>query len=214
MSKIPLYSMKGERVGELDLSGSELLKGKGSQAVHDAVTAHLAARRAGTASTKKRGEVAGGGAKPYKQKGTGRARAGSIRSPIWRGGGIVFGPHPKDFSKKINRKTAQLAFCRAMAEKASAGQVVALERIAVPEPKTRHVQAMLDALKAKRGALLVLEAADPNVTRAARNIAGVAVTTAASLHAYEILACPMLVVSRAALGQIEQRIQKRLGEAS
>lgn len=214
MSKLPLYTMKGERVGEVSLSDGALPKGKGGQAVHDAVTAHLAARRAGTASTKKRGEVAGGGAKPYKQKGTGRARAGSIRSPIWRGGGIVFGPHPRDFSKKLPRKAAQLAFCRAMAEKAAAGQVAVLERIEVPEPKTRHVQAMLDALKAKRGALLVLDAADPNVLRAARNIAGVGVTTAAALHTYEVLASPLLVVSRAALEQIDQRLQKRLGDAS
>lgn len=214
MSKLPLLNMKGERVGEVGLADDALPKGKGGQAVHDAVTAHLAALRAGTASTKKRGAVAGGGAKPYKQKGTGRARAGSIRSPIWRGGGIVFGPHPRDFGVKLPRKVLQLAFCRAVAEKAAAGQVAVLDRIELPEPKTKHVQAMLDALKAKRGALLVLDAANETITRAARNIAGVGVTTAAALHAYEVLAAPMLVVSRAALEQIEQRLQKRLGDAS
>jgi large subunit ribosomal protein L4 len=214
MSKLPVYDMSGERVGEVVLADDRFPKWKGLQSVHDAVTALQAARRAGTASTKKRGEVAGGGIKPYKQKGTGRARAGSIRSPIWRGGGIVFGPHPRDFDKKLTRKAAQLAFCRAFAEKAAAGQVAVLDRLALPEPKTRHVQALLDALKAKRGALLVLDASDPNVTRAARNIAGVGVTTAASLHTYEIMASPLLVVSRPALVLIEQRIQKRLGDAS
>ena len=212
MSKLPLYNMKGERVGEVGLADDLLPKGKGIQAVHDAVTAHRAARRAGTASTKKRGEVAGGGIKPYKQKGTGRARAGSIRSPIWRGGGIVFGPHPRDYDKKLTHKVTQLAFCRAFVEKAAAGQVLVLESLVLPEPKTRHVQALLDALKAKRGALLVLDAADQNVTRAARNIAGVGVTTAAALHTYEIMAAPLLVVWRPAMELIEKRIRKRLGE--
>ena len=212
MSKLPLYNMKGERVGEVGLADDLLPKGKGLQAVHDTVTAHLAALHAGTASTKKRGEVAGGGIKPYKQKGTGRARAGSIRSPIWRGGGIVFGPRPRSHDKKLTHKVAQLAFCRAFAEKAAAGQVAVLESFVLPEPKTRHVQALLDALKAKRGALLVLDAADQNVTRAARNIAGVGVTTAASLHTYEIMATPLLVVWRPAMELIEKRIRKRLGE--
>lgn len=214
MSKLLLCNMKGERLGEIDLADDLLVRRGADQAVHDAVVAHRAALRAGTASTRRRGEVAGGGAKPYRQKGTGRARAGSIRSPIWRGGGTVFGPKPRSYRIKLPRKVAQLAFCRAFSEKVAAGRVVVLDRIAVPEPKTRHVQALLDGLKAERGALLVLEGPQPDVTRAARNIPGVEVVMAADLHTYAILSAPLLVLSRAAMNLIEQRLRKRIGGAA
>lgn len=214
MSKLPVFTMSGQRAGEVHLSEALLLKGRGLQAVHDAVTAYRAAQRAGTASTKKRGEVAGGGRKPYRQKGTGRARAGSIRSPLWRGGGVVFGPRPRDFSIQLPRKVVQLAFCRALSEKIADGRVAVLDRLALPEPKTRHVQALLEALKAERGALFVLDKADALVQRAARNIPRVGVTTAASLNPYEILAAPLLVITKPALEILERRMRQRLGESS
>lgn len=214
MSAIPLLNMKGERVGELQLADQQLVLNRGAQAVHDAVVAHLATRRAGTAKTKKRGEVSGGGIKPYKQKGTGRARAGSIRSPIWRGGGVVFGPQPRDYTKKMTKKAAQLAFGRAFSEKVAAGQVVAVDRVELPEPKTRYVQGLLESLKASKGALLVLGAADGHVSRATRNIRNASVTTADALHTYQVLSFPLLVLDRAAMQRIEQRLAQTAGGAS
>ena len=116
MSKVPVCNMQGDRVGDVQLADDLLELKRGAQAVQDAVQAYRAGLRSGTASTRKRGEVSGGGAKPWRQKGTGRARAGSIRSPIWKGGGVVFGPIPRSFAKSINRKVSQLAFCRAFSE--------------------------------------------------------------------------------------------------
>lgn len=213
MIKIPVRSASGAQTGEVVVQ-ARLPGTMGLQAVHDAVTAYLAAQRAGTACTKTRGEVSGGGRKPYRQKGTGRARAGSIRSPIWRGGGVVFGPKPRDYSKRLPKKVVQLAFCRAFLDKAQAGQVSVIEEIRLPEPKTRHVAALLSALKLTRGALIVLDKDNEEIRRAARNIPRVSVTTAASLNAYDVLAAPALLVTRPAMTVLEERIRQRLGGAS
>ena len=143
MSKIAIYNLNGEAAGEKDVPAERLELKRGAQAVLDVVTAYRAGIRAGTASTKTRDEVSGGGRKPYKQKGTGRARQGSIRSPILRGGGVVFGPHPRDYAKKLNKKTAALAFRRALSDKLAAGAVALVEGLDQIEPKTKLVAALV-----------------------------------------------------------------------
>jgi len=205
--------MQGDRVGDVQLADDLLELKRGAQAVQDAVQAYRAGLRSGTASTRKRGEVSGGGAKPWRQKGTGRARAGTIRSPIWKGGGVVFGPIPRSFAKSINRKVSQLAFCRAFSEKVAAGEVVVVEKIELPEAKTRHVAAMLKKLKADRGALLVVERLSREIVLASRNLVRVEVAAAADVHTYQMLKYPMVVVSKAAMPILEGRLKKRGGKA-
>ncbi len=138
--------------------------GKGTQAVHDTVVAYQAAQRMGTACTKNVGEVAGTNKKPWRQKGTGRARAGSFQSPLWRGGGVVFGPKPRDFSKKVSRKTKQLALRKALSERLRAGDVVVVDDLKLGSHKTKEFIGVLSALELKGSALIVAHAADKNLT--------------------------------------------------
>src|SRR2546428_3372116 len=135
--KIPIKDTKGNDQGELEVKFRLIQDGKGSQAVHDVVVAYRAAQRMGTACTKNVGEVAGTNKKPWRQKGTGRARAGSFQSPLWRGGGVVFGPKPRDFGKKVGRKTKQLALRKALTERLNAGDVVVVEELKLDSPKTK-----------------------------------------------------------------------------
>src|SRR5258708_28533589 len=135
--KLKIQDIKGNSQGELEVKFPIIVNGKGTQAVHDTVVAYNAARRSGTACTKTVGEVAGTNKKPWKQKGTGRARAGSFRSPLWRGGGVVFGPRPRDFSKKVGRKTRQLALRKALSERLRAGDVVLVDDLKLDSPKTK-----------------------------------------------------------------------------
>ncbi len=206
MSKIPVKNEKGEAVGEYDLPDSLLVLDKGSQAVHEAVVAYRANQRAGTASTLGKGEVAGSGAKPWKQKGTGRARAGYQQSPVWRGGSVAFGPKPRSFAKRMTRKTSQLAFRRALSEKVANGEVVIFEGLSPAAPKTREVAAFLDSLEARKGALIVLGEPQSIIRLSARNIPGVAVTTAQHLNVYDLLKYPALLVSKSGMEELEKRL--------
>src|SRR5438477_11895717 len=137
--KLIVKDINGRGQGELEVKFPLITDGKGTQAVHDAVVAYLANQRMGTAHTKTMGEVAGTGKKPWRQKGTGRARAGSFASPLWRGGGVVFGPKPRDFSKKVSRKTRQLALRKALTERLNAGDVLVVEELKLESPKTEGV---------------------------------------------------------------------------
>lgn len=214
MSKVPLCDIKGARIAELDVPDALLNVRGGKGALYDVVTAYLANQRAGTACTKKRGEVSGGGAKPWRQKGTGRARAGSIRSPIWRGGGIVFGPKPRDYSVRVPAAKRQLALRRALSDKIAAGQVLVVEKFEISEPRTRHVAALLRALKAEKGALLV----DGEMTRALalaiRNIEGAAAMPADSVCAYDLLRYPLTVFSKSGWERMRQRVEGGKGRTS
>src|SRR5467141_1745211 len=136
--KITVKDSKGNNQGELEVKFPLIENGKGTQAVHDTVVAYRAAQRMGTACTKTMGEVAGSGKKPWRQKGTGRARAGSFASPLWRGGGVVFGPKPRDFGKKISRKTRQLALRKALSERLKAGDVVLVDDLKLDSAKTKE----------------------------------------------------------------------------
>src|SRR5436853_2126836 len=156
--KLTIKDNMGKSAGELEVKFPLVEDGKGTQAVHDAVVGYQAAQRMGTASTKTMGEVAGSGKKPWRQKGTGRARAGSFASPLWRGGGVVFGPKPRDFGKKVSRKTKQLALRKALTERLKAGDVVVLDDIKLESPKTKAFVGLLNSLTVSGSTLIV---ADP-----------------------------------------------------
>ena len=206
MSKIAIYNLNGEAAGAKEIADALLETKRGAQAVADAVTAYRAGIRAGSASTKKRGEVSGGGRKPYKQKGTGRARQGSIRSPILRGGGVVFGPQPRDFAKKLNKKTAALAFRRALSEKLAAGAVSVAAGLEAIEPKTKALAGLLKKVAGGKAALFVTGAANANLNRAVRNVPKVEVTTAAQASVYQIMRYPAIVADAAGLDALAKRL--------
>jgi large subunit ribosomal protein L4 len=210
--KLVVQNMQGQPVGEVDWSDGGLPKNKGRQAVHDAVVADLNNRRAGTASTKTKGTVAGSGKKPWKQKGTGRARAGYQQSPLWRGGGVVFGPKPRDFSKDMNRKVGRLALWRALTDKAAAGELTVVEDFAVAEPKTRVFVAAVKALKVAQPLLLVVGEVTEALHRASRNVAGVQVVTPGTVHVYDIVRSQGLVVTRPALDALGRRVSASVGQ--
>ena len=183
--------------------------GKGTQAVHDAVTAYRAAQRSGTACTKTAGEVAGTNKKPWRQKGTGRARAGSFQSPLWVGGGVVFGPKPRDFSKKVSKKTKSLALRKALSERLKMGDVVVVEDIKLSTPKTKDFVKAIKALEIKGTALVVsCGAENKNLTLAARNVEDVTLATSETLNTYDVLRPDKLLFTKSAFEKVEARLNK------
>ncbi len=206
--KLTIKDIKGNSQGELEVKFPLVEGGKGTQAVHDTVVAYQAAQRMGTACTKTMGEVVGTGKKPWRQKGTGRARAGSFQSPLWRGGGVVFGPKPRDFSRKVSRGTRQLALRKALSERLRTGDVVLVDELKLTSPKTKDFIGMLSALELKGTALIVAPGTDRNLTLASRNLPQVLVTTSQSLNAYDVLRPDKLVFTRAAFEQVEARLSK------
>src|ERR1041385_9252254 len=206
--KIAVKDIKGKSQGEFEVKFPLVEGGKGTQAVHDTVVAYQAAQRMGTACTKNVGEVAGTNKKPWRQKGTGRARAGSFQSPLWRGGGGGFGPKPRDFSKKVGRKTKQLALRKALSERLRAGDVLLVDELKVESPKTKDFVGLLSALELKGSALIVAQATDKNLSLASRNVPNVAVTTSESLNTYDVLRSDKLVFPRGAFEQVEARLSK------
>jgi large subunit ribosomal protein L4 len=206
--KLTIKDTQGKDQGELEVKFPLVENGKGTQAVHDAVVAYRAAQRSGTASTKTMGEVAGTGKKPWRQKGTGRARAGSFASPLWRGGGVVFGPKPRDFAKKVSRKTRQLALRKALSERLSAGDVIVLNELKLESPKTKGFTSLIAALELKGTALFVAQAADKNLTLASRNLPKVALATSQSLNPYDVLRPDKLIFTRGAFEQVEARLSQ------
>jgi large subunit ribosomal protein L4 len=204
--KLTIKDTNGNSAGELEVKFPLVEDGRGTQAVHDVVVAYQAAQRMGTACTKTMGEVAGSGKKPWRQKGTGRARAGSFASPIWRGGGVVFGPKPRDFAKKVSQKTRQLALRKALSERLRAGDVVLVDDLKLASGKTKDFLKVLAALELKGTALIVAHATDQNLNLASRNVAKVSVTTSQSLNTYDVLRPDKLVFTRGAFEQIESRL--------
>src|SRR5436190_3794170 len=206
--KLKIKDTKGKDQGELEVKFQLVEDGKGTQAVHDAVVAYNAAQRMGTASTKTMGEVAGTGKKPWRQKGTGRARVGSFASPLWRGGGVVFGPKPRDFGKKVSRKTKQLALRKALSERLKAGDVIVVDEFKLESPKTKDFVGVLSALELSGSALIVAQGTDKNLTLASRNIPNVALATSETLNTYDVLRSDKLVFTRGAFEQVESRLSK------
>lgn len=207
--KLTVKDIKGQNAGELEVRFQLVENGKGTQAVHDAVTAYMAAQRSGTACTKTMGDVNGSGKKPWRQKGTGRARAGSFASPLWRGGGVVFGPKPRDFSKKINASTKQLALRKALSERIKAGDVIVVDDLKLDSPKTKGFLSLLSAFEIDgTTALVVAQNIDKNLTLASRNISHVEVTTSETLNTYQVLRPGKLLFTRGAFEKVEERLTK------
>jgi len=206
--KVTIKDIKGQSQGELEVRFPVIEDGKGTQAVHDSVVAYRAAQRSGTACTKTMGDVAGTGKKPWKQKGTGRARAGSFASPLWRGGGVVFGPKPRDFSKKVNRSTKQLALRKAFSARLQSGDVIVVSDLNLSSPKTKDFAAILSALDLNGSVLVVGQSVDKNLMLASRNLPLVEVATCDSINPYQILKSDKLVFTKGAFEQVEQRFNK------
>lgn len=204
MPRVALYNMAGEQVGEIDLRDDVFGVPVHRQVLHDAVVCHLARRRRGTHDTKTRGEVRGGGRKPWRQKGTGRARHGSIRSPIWRGGGVVFGPHPRDYGYKLPKKVRRLALKSALSSKVQSGEIKVLDKLTLEKPKTKEMINILKNLDIDDKALVVTAGQDQNVYKSARNIPGVKSLPADSLNVYDVLAFGTLVITRDAVNTVEE----------
>jgi large subunit ribosomal protein L4 len=206
--KISIKNIQGKSQGELEVKFELVEDGKGTQAVHDTVVAYRAAQRMGTACTKNVGEVSGSNKKPWRQKGTGRARAGSFQSPLWVGGGVVFGPKPRDFSKKVNSKTKQLALRKALSERLKAGDVVVVDELKLGSPKTKDFVGVLSALELKGTALIVSQAVDKNLSLATRNVPHVTLATSETLNTYDVLRSDKLVFTKGAFEKIEARLSK------
>ena len=206
--KISIKNTAGQNQGDLEVKFALIENGKGTQAVHDAVTAYRAAQRSGTACTKNVGEVSGTNKKPWRQKGTGRARAGSFQSPLWVGGGVVFGPKPRDFSKKVSKKTRALALRKALSERLKAGDVVVLDELKLSSPRTKEFLNVIKALELKGTTLLISNSDDKNLMLATRNIENVTVTTSDSLNTYDVLRPDKLVFTKSAFEKVEARLTK------
>jgi len=203
--KLPLFSGAQERTGEVEFAGAVFGREGDNSVVHEAVQMQLAKRRSGTASTKTRGLISGGGRKPWRQKGTGRARAGSTRSPIWRSGGTIFGPVPRDYSYKMPKKAWRRALCLALSDRAREGKVFIVESFALAEAKTKNAKAFLEKLGVKH-ALIVIGEADNAFYRAARNLAAHKILAAVGLNVFDLLNYDELVMTEATARAIETRL--------
>jgi len=201
---ISTYSATGERSGELHLPESIFGETPNQAVMHQAYLRQLANARQGTADTKRRGEVAGGGAKPYRQKGTGRARHGSIREPSWVGGGVVFGPHPRSFAQRMPRKMRRLALRSALSVKASEGKVTVVDAFELAEPKTHLMVELLRGLGVEDSALVLLPAPNDLISRSLNNLPWAKVILARNLNLYDIFTHDQLVIERSALESLEE----------
>lgn len=210
--KLSVINISGQPKGEVDFADELLVKdGRGTQAIHDTVTAYMANQRLGTASTKQISEVHGSGKKPWKQKGTGRARAGSFASPLWRGGGVVFGPKPRDYTINVPKKVKALAFRKALSERLLAGDVVVVDELKLANHKTKDFAGIMAMIGAKDSAptLIVTDQVDRNLKLASRNVSNVQIEPADSLNVYELLRFEKIVATKAAL----DKLSARLGQA-
>jgi len=204
MLKTNVYNMSGELVGEIELSEAIFGIVPNQSVVHDVVKNHLANLRQGTQSALTRAEVSGGGRKPWRQKGTGRARQGSTRAPQWTHGGIAFAPKPRDYSYTLNKKSRRLALKSALSAKAQEAAIVVIDEIKMDAPKTSQFAAFLKAVGVEGKALVVTAEACQNVVKSGRNIPGCEVTFANLLNVYDIVNASKLVLDKAALQKIEE----------
>lgn len=204
MLKTNVYDMSGKLVGEIELSEAVFGITPNAPVVHDAVKNHLANKRQGTQSALTRAEVSGGGRKPWRQKGTGRARQGSTRAPQWTHGGIVFAPKPRDYSYTLNKKSKRLALKSVLSAKVAETNLVVIDSIKMDAPKTAAFAAFLKAVGCDTKTLVVTAAADQNVVKSGRNIPGCEVTFANLLNVYDVVNANKLVVDQAALRKIEE----------
>ena len=205
MPNVALYNIASEQVGEIELNDSVFGVEYNEAVIHQAVVRQMSNERLGTHATKTRGLVRGGGKKPWKQKGTGRARVGSIRSPLWVGGGTVFGPTPRSYEKAMPRKARRLAVKSALSEKLRAGELVVLDQISFDAPKTKNVVKMMDAFKSE-GKALIVDGGDNavNTILSARNIPGVKAMTTDAINIYDLVHYTKLFITKSAGEKIEE----------
>lgn len=200
--EVPVHNLSGEVIGTVQLDDRVFGIEPNRAVLHQAVVAQLANQRQGTADTRTRGEVSGGGKKPWRQKGTGRARQGSIRAPHWRGGGVVFGPHPRDYHQRLPRKMRRLALCSALADKVASGQLLVVDRITVEDGRTKTLLGALKNLGVEGRVILVLPEHDPLVRRASSNLENVHVAIPGGLALLDLLRADRVVMSQAAIAPI------------
>lgn len=206
--KLSVKNSQGKAAGELEVKFELIENGRGTQAVHDTVVAYQAAQRMGTACAKTVGEVSGSNKKPWKQKGTGRARAGSNQSPLWAGGGVVFGPRPRSYAKKVNNRTRQISLRKALSERLKAGDVVVVDDIKLNSPKTKEFINVIEALEITGTALFISSGENKNLALASRNLENVTVATSETLNTYDVLRPAKLIFTRGAFEKVEARLNK------
>jgi len=204
MPKVDLYNMKGETVGEIELSDAIFGIDVNENAMYLAVQNQLANRRQGTQSTKTKSEVSGGGRKPYRQKGTGRARQGSIRSAQWIKGGIVHGPKPRSYSYTLPKKLKRLALKSALTSKVNSNDILVLDQLNFDSIKTKQMVNVLDALKVDKGALIVLDSKNETVVKSARNIPGVKTALVNTINVFDILKYDKFIITKDAVAKVEE----------
>lgn len=206
MSALRVHNQQGQSVGEIAIPSALQAPATASQALIQAVVTLRANARAGTHSTKTKGEVAGNGKKPWRQKGTGRARAGYRQSPVWTGGGVVFGPKPRSYAKGMPRQKAALALRKALTDKVKADEVLVIDSLALSQPKTKDLVAILKNLKVARGALLVTDTTPKELLLAARNLPRVEVTRASDLNPLQVLKYRHMIITRDGLNRLQDRL--------
>ncbi len=204
MPTVAVYNMEGAKVGSMEVSDAIFAAEVNKAVLHQVVVNYLANQRQGTQSTKTRTEVRGGGIKPWRQKGTGRARQGSIRAPQWTGGGVALGPKPRDYRYSINKKVKRLALKSALSAKYEAYEIFVIEDLKMEEIKTATIAKLLKGLEINTKALIVTAECDENVYKSARNIKGVTPTYVGTLNTYEILKHDKLIMSKEAVAKIEE----------
>ena len=204
MPKVDVLNINGQKVEELELSESIFAAEISEYAVYEVIKNHLANRRQVTQSAKTRAEVRGGGRKPWRQKGTGRARQGSTRSPQWIGGGVVFAPKPRDYSYSVNKKVRRLALKSVLTTKVNEGNLIVLDALEMNAPKTKDFIAMLSAVNAGKKALVVTAENSPNVVKSGRNIPGVDITFVNTLNVYDIMRHDSLIITKEAVRKTEE----------
>lgn len=204
MPKVSLLNVSGEQVGEIELNDAVFGVEVNEHVLYEAVKNQLANKRQGTQSAKTRAEVRGGGRKPWRQKGTGRARQGSIRSPQWVGGGIVFAPKPRDYSYRLPKKVRRLAMKSALSSKVAENEIIVLESLSLDAPKTKDMIDILSKVKAAKKALVVTSESDKNVIKSSNNIPGVQTATVNTLNVYDLLNYDSLVITQDAVKKVEE----------
>jgi large subunit ribosomal protein L4 len=204
MAKVAVYNMNGQEIGEIELNDSIFAIDVKEHLVHAAVVAHLANRRQGTQSAKTRAEVRGGGRKPWRQKGTGRARQGSIRAVQWKGGGVAFAPKPRDYSIKLNKKEKRIALKSVLTSRVNESKFIVLDTLELAEIKTKAMKTVLDALKLNKALIVTEGEASKNIMLSARNIESIKTSAVNNLNVYDILKYDTFVVTKEALNKIEE----------
>lgn len=204
MPKVPIYNIEGQQVGEIELRDEIFGVKVNEAALHQVVQMQLANKRQGTQSAKTRGEVSGGGRKPWRQKGTGRARQGSIRAPQWIKGGVVFPPKPRDYSYTLPKKLRRIAMKSALSSKVNSNDLIVIDSISLDQPKTKEMFRILRNLNADRKALVVLDHNDEIIKKSSRNIPGVKTALVNTLNVYDILNCDKFIIVKDAIPQVEE----------